>query len=322
MTSVRRLRAVVPSGLDDPSRPSGGNGYDRRVLDGLRRRGWVVRETDTFDGARDGALVLADGMLVAQDPAGALDVAERCRLVVLAHMDWGRARDVLEEAHAVITTSRHTRDVLDLPEERVHVVRPGVDPAPPARGGGLLAVGAVVPGKGHDVLVRALARLDDLAWTCTVVGALDVEPDHVARLPRHDRVSFTGPLRGRGLDRAYAAAGLLVLPSRHEAYGMVVTEALARGIPVVASDVGGVREALGTTSGGYPGLLVPPDDDAALAEALRLWLTDPVLRARLRRWAGDRRTRLAGWSTTVAGVADVLTSVAGEPVGRPARTGR
>jgi glycosyltransferase involved in cell wall biosynthesis len=103
---------------------------------------------------------------------------------------------------------------------------------------------------------------------------------------------------------------------------MVVTEALAHGIPVVASDVGGVREALGTTRGGYPGLLVPPDDDVALAEALRLWLTDPVLRARLRRWAADRRSRLTGWSTTVATIADVLTSVAAEPAGRPARTGR
>ncbi|RYU10074.1 glycosyltransferase family 4 protein [Nocardioides iriomotensis] len=319
---MRRLRAVVPAGLDDPTRPSGGNAYDRRVLDGLRRRGWVVRETDTFDGARDGALVLADGMLVAQDPSGALDVAERCRLVVLAHMSWGREHHVLREAHAVVTTSRHTRDALDLPDGRVHVVRPGVDPAPLARGSGLLSVGAVVHGKGHDVLVRALRRLDDLSWSCTVVGALDVEPDFVARLPRHDRVAFTGPLHGRGLERAYAAAGLLVLPSRHEAYGMVVTEALARGIPVVAGDVGGVREALGTTSGGYPGLLVPSDDDVALAEALRLWLTDPVLRARLQRWAADRRTRLAGWSAAVAGVEDVLTSVAGEPVGRPARTGR
>lgn len=319
---MRRVRAVVPAGLDDPHRPSGGNAYDRRVLDGLARRGWVVRETDTFDGVRDGALVLADGMLVADDPAGALDVAERCRLVVLAHMDWGREHHVLHEAHAVVTTSRHTRAKFGLPDERVHVVRPGVDPAPLAAGTGLLAVGAVVPGKGHDVLMHALARLDDLPWSCTVVGALDVDPGFVAGLPRHERVTFTGPLRGRALDRAYAAAGLLVLPSRHEAYGMVVTEALARGIPVIASDVGGVREALGTTSGGYPGLLVPPDDDAALAEALRLWLTDPVLRARLRRWAADRRTRLAGWSSTVAGVADVLASVASEPVGRPARTGR
>jgi glycosyltransferase involved in cell wall biosynthesis len=318
---VRRLRAVVPAGLDDPARPSGGNDYDRRVLDGLRRRGWVVRETDTFDGIRDGALVLADGMLVARDPDGALDVAERCRLVVLAHMDWDIDR-VLAEAHAVVTTSRHTRDRLGLPDERVHVVRPGVDPAPLADGTGLLAVGAVVHGKGHDVLLRALGRIDDLPWACTIVGALDVEPDYVARLPRHDRVTFTGPLRGRGLERAYAAAGLLVLPSRHEAYGMVVTEALAHGIPVVASDMGGVREALGTTRGGYPGLLVPPGDDVALAEALRLWLTDPVLRARLRRWAADRRSRLTGWSTTVATVADVLTSVAAEPAGRPARTGR
>ena len=64
------------------------------------------------------------------------------------------------------------------------------------------------------------------------------------------------------LDTTYAAADLLVLATRAETYGMVVTEALAHGVPVLASDVGGVREALGRTRG----VLVPPDDPAALAE--------------------------------------------------------
>ena len=80
----------------------------------------------------------------------------------------------------------------------------------------------------------------------------------------------------------YRASDLLVLPSRLEAYGMVVTEALAAGLPVVATAVGGVPEALGRTASGLPGRLVPPDDPAALAEVLGAWLRDAGLRARLR----------------------------------------
>ena len=105
---------------------------------------------------------------------------------------------------------------------------------------------------------------------------------------------FPGPRTGAELDRSYAAADLLVLASRAETYGMVVTEALARGLPVVAAEVGGVPEALGHGADGTrPGLLVPPDDPAALGAALRAWLGDAELRRRLRRAARERRASLA-----------------------------
>jgi glycosyltransferase involved in cell wall biosynthesis len=88
---------------------------------------------------------------------------------------------------------------------------------------------------------------------------------------------------------------------------MVVTEALARGIPVVASAVGGVGEALGhAADGSPPGLLVAPGDPDALAGALRSWLTDPGLRRRLRASARDRRTALTGWAVTARRVSAVL----------------
>ena len=121
---------------------------------------------------------------------------------------------------------------------------------------------------------------------------------------------FAGPLVGAELDAAYAAADLVVLPSRGETYGMVVTEALARGLPVLATAVGGLPDALGRApDGGVPGLLVPPGDAAALAGALRRWLTDADLRARLRRSAAARRTGLAGWATTARIVSNVLEAV-------------
>ena len=108
------------------------------------------------------------------------------------------------------------------------------------------------------------------------------------------RVRFSGPQTEADLARSYAAADVLVLPSRAETYGMVVTEALARGLPVVAAEVGGVPEALGHgADGARPGLLVPPDDPAALRDALRAWLEDADLRGRLRRAARERRASLS-----------------------------
>ncbi|MBM0279210.1 glycosyltransferase, partial [Micromonospora tarensis] len=148
---------------------------------------------------------------------------------------------------------------------------------------------------------------------------LSREPDLVHRLRDRlagaglaDRVRLAGPLTGAALDAAYAAADLLVLPSRGETYGMVVTEALARGLPVLSTRVGGVPEALGRTPDGeLPGVLVAPDDPAALAGALSWWLGDDELRARLRRAALARRDTLTDWPVTTALLAAVLKEVAG-----------
>jgi glycosyltransferase involved in cell wall biosynthesis len=93
----------------------------------------------------------------------------------------------------------------------------------------------------------------------------------------------------------------------------VVTEALARGLPVVATQVGGVPEALGfAADGGRPGRLVPPDDPTALAGALRDWLTDGDLRARWRAAARSRRDHLRRWADTAAAVNEVVNDMAGE----------
>ncbi len=106
--------------------------------------------------------------------------------------------------------------------------------------------------QGPRRAARRPRDVTDLAWRCACVGSLDRAPafaDHVQRRALagglRDRVHFAGPRTGAALDSAYAAADLLVLASHGETYGMVVTEALARGVPVLATDVGGVPEALG-----------------------------------------------------------------------------
>jgi glycosyltransferase involved in cell wall biosynthesis len=264
--------------------------------------------------------------------------AGRLRQVVLVHMPLGhrppddeagavraREREVLAAAAAVVTTSawswRRLGELYALPADRVHLTEPGVDAAclapGTAAGDSLLCVAAVTPDKGHDVLLDGLATATDLSWRCECVGSLVRDPafaDGVRRRARSSglgsRVRFLGPRVGPELDRAYAAADLLVLASRAETYGMVVTEALARGLPVLATDVGGVTEALGHGDDGTrPGLLIPPGDPVAVGAALRAWLEDAEFRDRLRRAARERRAKLRPWAASTSVVADVLAGV-------------
>jgi glycosyltransferase involved in cell wall biosynthesis len=330
---VNEVHVIVPEGIDDPARPSGGNTYDRRVCQGLAALGWAVHEHAVARADAlayvvrrmpDGAVVLLDGLIACGAPEALVPHAGRLRQVVLMHMPLGdeREREVLAAAAAVVTTSEWTRRRLEelyaLPADRVHVAEPGVDAAElapgTAAGDALLCVAAVTREKGHDVLLDGLTSVADLSWRCACVGSLDRAPAFADRVRRRalggglrDRVRFAGPLTGAALDRAYAAADLLVLASHAETYGMVLTEALARGLPVVAADVGGVTEALGHGDDGTrPGLLVPPGDPAALGAALRRWLEDAELRGRLRQAARERRASLPGWPATTSVVAGVL----------------
>jgi glycosyltransferase involved in cell wall biosynthesis len=350
---VTAVHVVVPEGIDDPARPSGGNTYDRHVCRGLAELGWSVHEhavpgcwprpdapsLATLAGVvqriPDDAVVLLDGLVASTAPEVLVPQARRLHLVVLVHMSLGhrptddgaddarmRERAVLSVAAAVVTTSAWARrrllELYPLPADRVHIAQPAVDAADLAigtvAGGALLCVAAVTFDKGHDVLLDALMATTDLSWNCACVGSLDRDPAFVEGLRRRslegglgDRVCFPGPRTGVDLDRTYAAADLMVLASRAETYGMVVIEALARGLPVVAAEVGGLTEALGHGADGIrPGLLVAPDDPAALGAALRSWLGDAELRRRLRQAARERRESLSGWSTTTSVLAGVL----------------
>jgi glycosyltransferase involved in cell wall biosynthesis len=289
--------------------------------------------TEVLDGLPDGATVLVDGLVGCGVPDVLVPRAGRLRLVVLVHLPLGdevgaapglveREGRVLHAARAVVVTSpwaaRRLIELHALPPDHIQVIPPGVDPAPtsPAFGAGtggghrLLCVGALTPTKGQDVLIDALVRVRDREWTCRLVG-----PPRDARftaelhraIGRHrldERVRLPGPLPARD---CYPAADLLILPSRAETYGMVITEALARGIPVIAARAGGIPETLGRDEDGVrPGLLVPPADPEALASALRRWLDDGGLRAGLRAAVAGRQKTLDGWEVTARCLAKVL----------------
>jgi len=340
---MSEVHLVLPNDIDDPATPSGGNTYDRRIIRALTAAGWTVWEhavpgswprpapaeraglAARLATVGDNDLVLVDGLVASAAPDELAAHAGRLRLAILMHMPLGddAERAAVASAVTVIATSEWTGrrlvELYGLPAARVTVASPGVDPAAvtaPSDGGGrLLCVAAIVPGKGHDVLIEALAAVADRPWTCVLVGSPTRDPAFAGRIRAAiaapglaGRVTMIGPRTGDGLAAAYAAADLLVLPSRGETYGMVLTEAFARGIPVLVSDVGGVREALGP--GPPPGLLVPPDDPVALAGALRAWLGDADLRERLCAAARDRRESLATWADTADRVATALSGVA------------
>ena len=350
------LHVVVPAGIDDPRRPSGGNFYDRRLCDELRRQGWLVHEhlvpgtwptPDRSDRAgldallaelADGSLVLVDG-LIASAAELLVRTAQRVRLVVLVHMPLAEASPVAEvkriegavlnAAAAVITTSAWARQWviahLGVDSHRVSVAIPGVDPAPPAEptasGGNLLCTGPVTPAKGYDVLLTALEQIADLTWQCTCAGALDLDPGFAesltaaaARAGLADRLRFCGPLTRTELDGLRERTDLLISPSRRESYGMAVTEALASGIPVLATDVGGHGEAVGRASdGSQPGMLLDAGDAHGLADALRRWLTDPGVRDEWRRSASLRSRDLPAWSEPARTVTTVLQAIRTKP---------
>jgi glycosyltransferase involved in cell wall biosynthesis len=230
-----------------------------------------------------------------------------------------------ERAAAIIAISRAVRRaVLDsgVPEDRIHVVPDGVDldavlparasttDAPPH----LVCMAALKPVKGVDVLLEAAAlikrRRPEVRWTVLgdgpERGRLEARR---ATLGLADTVTFAGfvadPLT------TLMGATVAVQPSRREALGSSVLDALALGVPVVASDVDGLPEALAW--GG--GVLVPPEDPQALAAAVERILADPALHASLST-AGTSAARHFGTDQLVAGTLDVYRSIMQQPSSR------
>ena len=344
---MTKVAFAIPGDLDSPT---GGYAYDRRIIAELAGWGFEVEVIGLGDGfpapseaVRRAALariieatrrqtVVVDGLALGVLP----ELGETPgRLVALVHhplayesgLDLGEAARLrasetaaLAGATEVIVSSATTAWTLSeeygVPAEQVTVVRPGTEPAAPARGSGgpvpaLLSVGSLVPRKGYDVLIAALADLRDLAFHLTIIGdrgrdlaTVSAISAQVSAMDLAACVSLAGAVPQARLAGFYARADLFVLASRYEGYGMAYADAIAHGLPVVGCDAGAVREVVGDA-----GLLVPPDDPAALAAALRPLLASAEARERLAARARTAAARLPRWADSGRQFAAVLARV-------------
>nr|WP_321985679.1 glycosyltransferase family 4 protein [uncultured Lichenicoccus sp.] len=286
----------------------------------------------------DGSVVIIDGLAFGAMPAQAAAEARRLALVAVVHhplaLEPGARsgllaseRAALRHARAVIATSATTANFLvsdyGVPAQRLLVAPPGTDPAPLAACIGqpprLLCVGAITPRKGHDTLVAALAEVADLDWLCTLAGDPTRAPDFESAVQRQiqaaglaDRIRVAGEVAGVG--RLYQAADLFVLASRHEGFGMALAEALAHGLPVIATRAGAIPALVPQAAGA----LVPPGDPEALAQALRRLLSDPEARRRAAAVARAAGQALPGWDLATDRVEDLLRSLMSGPAAPPA----
>jgi glycosyltransferase involved in cell wall biosynthesis len=220
-------------------------------------------------------------------------------------------------ADRVIATSALTARLLvaefNVRTEKIAVAEPGTEAAERARGTGepisLLAVGAVSPRKGYEVLVRALAGLCDLDWRLTIAGSLDRNRETTRSLREAiagsgvaERIMLTGAVGDAELALLYDAADIFLSPSLFEGYGMVLAEAMARGLPLIASTGGAAVETVPDGAG----LKVPPGDVPALRQALRNMIADEGLRRRCADASWSAGQSLPRWSETAGKVAAAL----------------
>jgi glycosyltransferase involved in cell wall biosynthesis len=162
----------------------------------------------------------------------------------------------------------------------------------------LLGVGAVVPRKGYDVLIAALATLGDLPFHLTIVGDCSRSPETVARLRADiarntlgEKVTIEDGVTAERLAALYARADLFVLASRYEGFGMAYAEALAHGLPVVGTTAGAIPDTVPADAG----VLVDPDNSAQLAAVLSRLVERPEERERLAGGARAAAGKLATW---------------------------
>jgi len=232
-------------------------------------------------------------------------------------------RAAMAAARGVIVTGRHTAGIVaeqfGVARDKIAVALPGTERAARARGSGgavprLLAVGSVIPRKAYPVLVEAMNQIRHLGWTLEIVGALAHAPETVIEvqnqiqaLQLEDRIRLAGPLGAADLAATYDRADLFVMSSLYEGYGMVIAEAMARGLPIVATTGGAAAETLDDRAG----FKVPPNSSQALAEAIHEMLASDEKRKTFSNGSWLAGQTLPSWDDTL----DTIMTAIGEFVG-------
>lgn len=279
----------------------------------------------------DDCVLMIDGLAYGTMPADLIQGFRR-KVVALCHhplaLENGISAERALALHAseqqaltladhVIVTSALTGKILTgdfgVPPAKITVAEPGTARKARATGSGaagldLLAVGSIVPRKGYGVLIEALSGLKKRDWRLKIVGAaraLDTVNALQAQIEREgltDRVQLLGAVREKDLDTLFEKADLFVMSSLFEGYGMVLGEALQRGLPIVTTTGGAASETVPEGAG----LKVPPGDADALRIALDKAMSDPTLRAELGRAAFAAGELLPTWDDTARILAGAL----------------
>ena len=283
----------------------------------------------------DNSLVLIDGLALGTLPGLARKEMGRLRLAALVHhplaLETGLSpmmaatfaseeQDALACVQAVIVTSQTTAAIVEgafgVPGELITVAEPGVDrpqfPRGERRPGAarIFAMGQISPRKAHHVLIEALSRIEDLDWHCVIAGNLDRDPEtaealhqQLAMLGLSERVRLVGEVTEAQAAALYAQSDIFALASVYEGYGMVFAEALAQGLPIVATTGGAIPEVVPPEAG----ILVEPGDPEAFADALRILIEDGDRRAQLAEGSRQAGEDLPSWGQTAAKIESALS---------------
>jgi glycosyltransferase involved in cell wall biosynthesis len=293
-----------------------------------------VEVAASLEALPDNSLVLIDGLALGTLPGLAKKEMGRLRLAAMVHhplaLETGLSpmmaatfaseeQDALGCVQAVIVTSETTATIVEgafgVPADKITVAPPGVDRPSAPRGERrpgpvrIFAMGQIAPRKAHHILIEALSRIEELDWYCAIAGNLERDPEtaealqeQIAMLGLTERVRLVGEVTEAQAASMYAQADIFALASVYEGYGMVFAEALANGLPIVATTGGAIPEVVPPEAG----LLVEPGDPAAFAEALAELVSDDARRAVLAEGARHAGADLPTWNNTAAKIESAL----------------